>query len=82
MNAGDAWKRIQAVNPKVTAVQGNMDPMILHGAQSVIKERAESLLQSMHGRNHVMNLGHGIDEKTSEENAKYFVDVVKNFKPK
>jgi uroporphyrinogen-III decarboxylase len=27
-----------------------------------------------------MNLGHGIDETTSEENAKFFVDVVQNWR--
>jgi len=27
-----------------------------------------------------MNLGHGIEAATSEENSKFFVDTVKNFK--
>jgi uroporphyrinogen-III decarboxylase len=38
------------------------------------------IITSGGGRNHVMNLGHGIDAKTSEENAKFFVETVKNFK--
>ena len=80
VNADVAWKRIQAINPAVRAVQGNLDPMVLHGSTDIIKQRTEAILQSMQGRHHVMNLGHGIDEKTSEEHAQYFVDVVKNYK--
>jgi uroporphyrinogen decarboxylase len=61
-------------------VQGNLDPMLLFAPKEVIKERTEAILKSGGGKRHVMNLGHGIDSSTPEENAKYFVDVVKNYR--
>lgn len=44
------------------------------------QERTEEILRDGGGRNHVMNLGHGIDAQTPEENAAFFVDTVKNFR--
>lgn len=44
------------------------------------QERTEEILRAGGGRNHVMNLGHGIDAGTPEENAAFFVDTVKNFR--
>lgn len=61
-------------------VQGNLDPMVLFAPNEVIKERTEEILRMGGGRNHVMNLGHGIDAGTSEEKAKYFIETVQNFK--
>jgi uroporphyrinogen decarboxylase len=100
----DGWNRIQdAPNNKAIAVQGNLDPMVLHGPKELIKARTEDILQKMNSvrtplaprvketgpdtvqqtlmRGHVMNLGHGIDELTPEENVKYFVDLVHNWRP-
>lgn len=61
-------------------IQGNMDPCILLGPKEIIKERAEEILAQGGGRNHVMNLGHGIEADTPEENAKFFIDTVKNYR--
>lgn len=61
-------------------IQGNLDPMVLFAPDEVIKERAEDILQACGGKNHVMNLGHGIDAKTSEEKAKFFVDTVQQYR--
>jgi len=61
-------------------IQGNLDPMVLFGPDSSIKSQTEAILRAGGGRNHVMNLGHGIDATTSELKAKYFVDTVQNFK--
>lgn len=61
-------------------IQGNLDPMLLFAPNEVIKERTEEILKAGGGKNHVMNLGHGIDAKTSEEKAKFFVDTVQNFR--
>jgi uroporphyrinogen decarboxylase len=61
-------------------IQGNLDPMILFGPDSVIKERTLEILKAGGGRNHVMNLGHGIDSQTPEIKAKYFVDTVQAWK--
>lgn len=47
---------------------------------SLKQERTEEILRDAGGRNHVMNLGHGIDAGTPEENAAFFIDTVKNFR--
>jgi len=61
-------------------VQGNLDPGILYADQSVIKERTEEILRKAGPTGHVMNLGHGIEATTSEENAHFFVETVRNFR--
>lgn len=62
-------------------VQGNLDPtLLLMDSQDAIKERTEDILRKGGGVGHVMNLGHGIEATTSEENAQFFVDTVKNFR--
>lgn len=72
----DARKRIG----ENIGIQGNLDPMILHAPKDLIRERTIEILQQGKGHRHVMNLGHGIDAKTPEENAKFFVDTVKSFR--
>lgn len=57
-------------------IQGNLDPMVLFGPDSEIKAQTEGILKAAGGRNHVMNLGHGIDAQTPEPKAKFFVDTV------
>jgi len=61
-------------------IQGNLDPMVLFGPDQVIKERTEEILKACGGRNHVMNLGHGIDASTSEDKARFFVDTVQKYR--
>lgn len=61
-------------------VQGNLDPAILFGDHATIKERAEEILTQAGPAGHVMNLGHGIEATTPEENAAYFVETVRNFR--
>jgi len=61
-------------------VQGNLDPGILYGSHETIKERAEEILKKAGPTGHVMNLGHGIEATTSEENAKFFIDTVRNYR--
>jgi uroporphyrinogen decarboxylase len=60
--------------------QGNLDPAVLFAPHDVIKARTEEILLAGKGRNHVMNLGHGIDASTSEESAAFFINTVKNFR--
>ncbi len=61
-------------------IQGNLDPAILMASQNVIKERTEEILKKAGPTGHVMNLGHGIEACTSEENAHFFVETVRNFR--
>lgn len=61
-------------------VQGNLDPGVLFGSQETIKERAEEILKKAGNKGHVMNLGHGIEAATSEENAAFFIETVRNYR--
>jgi len=77
----DALKRLRAVKPDIR-VQGNLDPAILLSTnKEQIKQRTEEILEMAGGQGHVMNLGHGIEAATTEENAKFFVDTVRAWKP-
>jgi uroporphyrinogen decarboxylase len=61
-------------------VQGNLDPGVLLANQDVIKERTEEILKKAGPMGHVMNLGHGIEACTPEENAHFFIQTVRNFR--
>jgi uroporphyrinogen decarboxylase len=59
------------------ALQGNMDPSVLYGSPSRIREEVAHILASFgHGEGHVMNLGHGIDQFTNPEHARAFIEAV------
>ncbi len=60
------------------ALQGNMDPTVLYANKEKIKEEVKRILSSYgEGTGHVFNLGHGILPDVKPENAKFFVDMVK-----
>lgn len=61
-------------------VQGNLDPGILYASHDVIKARTEEILRKAGPTGHVMNLGHGIEATTPEENAHCFIETVRNFR--
>lgn len=61
-------------------VQGNLDPGVLMANHDVIKERTEEILKKAGNTGHVMNLGHGIEACTSEENAHFFIQTVRNYR--
>ena len=61
-------------------VQGNLDPAVLFANHDVIKERAVEILKKAGNVGHVMNLGHGIEAATPEENAHFFIETVRNYR--
>lgn len=62
-------------------VQGNLDPaVLLCDNQDVIKERTHEILRKAGPTGHVMNLGHGIEAITPEENAHFFIETVRNYR--
>uniref|UniRef100_A0A7S1TXN2 Uroporphyrinogen decarboxylase n=1 Tax=Phaeomonas parva TaxID=124430 RepID=A0A7S1TXN2_9STRA len=61
-------------------VQGNLDPGVLMGSKDTITERTLDILKKAGPKGHVMNLGHGIEAATPEENAKHFIDTVKAYR--
>ncbi len=63
-----------ALGPKI-ALQGNVDPAVLLGPAERIREVTLDTLNSLAGRGHILNLGHGILPNTPVENAQFFVET-------
>jgi uroporphyrinogen decarboxylase len=65
------------------ALQGNLDPCVLFAPKEKINAETERILERYgNGSGHIFNLGHGILKQTSPENARYFVECVKELSAK
>lgn len=58
-------------------VQGNIDPCVLFGPQSLIRDRIIETIRKAGNQGHILNLGHGILPGTPEENAAFFFETAK-----
>jgi uroporphyrinogen decarboxylase len=59
------------------AVQGNLDPAVLLGPPSLIRERVKTILDRAGGRpGHIFNLGHGVHQQTPVDHVRLMVDLV------
>jgi uroporphyrinogen decarboxylase len=59
------------------AVQGNLDPAVLLGPPSLIRERVKAILDRAAGRSgHIFNLGHGVHQETPVDHVRLMVDLV------
>jgi len=59
------------------ALQGNVDPALLLGTESAVRQAAQAAVEKTGGLGHILNLGHGILPTTSVANAKAFVEAGK-----
>ena len=76
---GEARARIGAR----TALQGNLDPMVLLTSPEVVRRETENVLASFgSGSGHVFNLGHGIPQHAQPENVAALVAAVHELSPK
>jgi uroporphyrinogen decarboxylase len=58
-------------------VQGNLDPAVLLGPPSLIRERVRTILARAGGRpGHIFNLGHGVHQSTPVDHVRAMVDMV------
>jgi uroporphyrinogen decarboxylase len=57
------------------ALQGNVDPSILLGAEDDVRAAATAAVEKTGGVRHILNLGHGILPSTPVANAKAFVEA-------
>lgn len=70
-NLGDLQRRYPD-----RAIQGNLDPAILHAGPKVTREATEKLLASIEKRGHIVNLGHGILPTAPIESVQAMIDTV------
>ncbi len=69
-----AWVA-QAV-PQNTALQGNLDPVLLLAGGAAMEEEIRRILDAMAGRPFVFNLGHGVMQPTPPEHVARLVELV------
>jgi uroporphyrinogen decarboxylase len=75
----EGWARLE----HQTAVQGNLDPVLLFAGWEELKSRAEDILRCATGRaGHIFNLGHGILPETPVENVKNLARFVQDYVPR
>lgn len=61
-------------------LQGNLDPCVLYADKATIKNETERMLRAFGKQNYICNLGHGVYPDVDFEKAKYFIEVVKEFR--
>jgi uroporphyrinogen decarboxylase len=70
------WERLDYQS----AVQGNLDPVLLFADWKELKSRAEGILRRADGRpGHIFNLGHGILPETPVDNVKNLAHFVQQY---
>ena len=57
------------------ALQGNVDPQVLLGEESGVRQAARDAVEKTGGVGHILNLGHGILPTTPVANARAFVEA-------
>ena len=73
VDLGDAWKHLGYD----TAVQGNLDPVVLQADLATLKSQARAVMDAAGGRpGHIFNLGHGVLPETNPEHVKALVAMV------
>lgn len=63
-----------------TALQGNLDPLLLVAGGAALRESVCRLLADARGTRHVFNLGHGILPNTPVENVVELVELVRGIR--
>ena len=72
----EGWQRLD----HGTAVQGNLDPVLLFAGWKELRSRAEEILRRAAGYpGHIFNLGHGILPETPVENVKNLAKLVQEY---
>ncbi len=76
VDISEAWQRVGYD----TAIQGNLDPVVLFTPINLIEREVKRILDSVKGRpGHIFNLGHGILPNTPVENVAALVDLVHEY---
>lgn len=59
-------------------VQGNLDPGVLYGSHSFIRDRILDTIRKAGYQGHILNLGHGVLKDTPEDNVRFFFETAKH----
>ncbi|NES74283.1 MAG: uroporphyrinogen decarboxylase, partial [Okeania sp. SIO2D1] len=73
VDIGEARQRLG----KNIGIQGNIDPGVLFGSKEFIKTRILETIRKAGNQGHILNLGHGVLQKTPEENVEFFFKTAK-----
>lgn len=60
-----------------TPIQGNLDPALLYGDVSDVRDRTRRVIDAAGETGHILNLGHGVDQNTPVENVAAFFETAK-----
>ncbi len=75
--------KVRAETQNKTAIQGNLDPLVLYANdETIIAETEKVLADYGNGDGHIFNLGHGILPDVEPRKAKLLVDTVKELSKK
>ena len=76
IDIGEARQRVGVA----VALQGNLDPSILHTSPASIERETRAVLDSFGAfRGHIFNLGHGIHPDVPPSNARVMIETVKSW---
>lgn len=67
-----------AACPADTVFQGNLDPLLLKLGGKGLDETAHALLETVRGRPHILNLGHGITPDVPEAHVARLVEIIRS----
>ncbi len=70
---------VRSITGSDKILQGNMDPCVLYGSHASIQAKTREIIGKM-GRNHIMNLGHGVYPDTPLDGVKTMVNTAKEFR--
>lgn len=59
-------------------VQGNLDPALLFGSETFVRERTREIINKAGPAGHILNLGHGVHKTTPVKSVKAFVETAKS----
>lgn len=69
--------KMNALLPAGLPVQGNLDPAVLEEDGKGLEETVAQIIQSLRGRPHIFNLGHGIRPSARPDNVQRLVAAVR-----
>eukprot|EP00884_Botryococcus_braunii_P021085 jgi/Botrbrau1/7660/Bobra.0159s0102.1 len=58
-------------------VQGNVDPMVLFGTEETVREAVATCCRRAGPKGHILNVGHGVQQGTPEENVGLFCQLAR-----